>query len=153
LGNAGRVSGAAPVTPAAVVGAAVRKEHTLRVLLAEDNPVNQQLAVSVLNKRGHSVRVAGNGRLAVEAWEEEQFDVILMDVQMPEMSGFEATGTIRKRERARGDHTPIIAITARAMKGDRERCLEAGMDAYTHHEAAQDPRAVRAHRPTDSAGG
>jgi signal transduction histidine kinase/CheY-like chemotaxis protein len=102
----------------------------LRILLAEDNPVNQKLALGILAKRGHSVRVANNGREAVEAAEQEPFDLVLMDVHMPEMGGFEATGLIRQRERVQGGHLPIVAVTARAMMGDRERCLEAGMDDY-----------------------
>jgi two-component system, sensor histidine kinase and response regulator len=104
--------------------------RALRVLLAEDNIVNQRLAVRLLEKQGHVVHVAGNGRLAVEAFEGESFDLVLMDVQMPEMGGFEATAIIRECERASGKHIPIIAMTAHAMKGDREKCLEAGMDDY-----------------------
>jgi CheY-like chemotaxis protein len=102
----------------------------LRILLAEDNPVNQKLALGILAKRGHAVRVAENGREAVEAVEQETFDLVLMDVHMPEMGGFEATGKIREREKTHGGHLPIVAVTARAMAGDRERCLEAGMDDY-----------------------
>ncbi|MGZ8217797.1 response regulator [Methylomagnum sp.] len=102
----------------------------LRVLLAEDNPVNQRLVVRMLEKRGHSVALANNGKEAVAAVETELFDVALMDVQMPEMDGFEATAAIRGIEEASGRHTPIIAMTAHAMKGDRERCLAAGMDDY-----------------------
>jgi CheY-like chemotaxis protein len=102
----------------------------LRILLSEDNLVNQKLAVKILEKRGHEVIVAATGRQAVEAYEKQWFDVILMDVQMPEMDGFEATGFIRKREAEKGGHIPIVAMTAHAMKGDRERCLEAGMDDY-----------------------
>ncbi len=103
----------------------------LRVLLAEDNLVNQTLVVRRLEQRGDRVVVANNGREAVEAWERGDFDVVLMDVQMPEMSGFEATAAIRQREQCLGlGPTPIIAMTAHAMKGDRERCLEAGMDGY-----------------------
>jgi len=105
----------------------------LRVLLAEDNLVNQQLAVRLLEKRGHAVEVAGNGREALTLLERNSFggfDLVLMDVQMPEMDGFEATAAIRKRETTTGGHLPIVAMTAHAMVGDRERCLEAGMDGY-----------------------
>jgi CheY-like chemotaxis protein/HPt (histidine-containing phosphotransfer) domain-containing protein len=99
------------------------------VLLAEDNAVNQQLARRVLEKRGHHVTLAVNGRDAVAEWEREPFDLILMDVQMPEMGGLEATAAIRAREDG-GRRIPIVAMTARAMKGDREECLAAGMDEY-----------------------
>ncbi len=102
----------------------------LRVLLTEDNAVNQKLAVRLLEKRGHSVVVAGNGREAIETLARESFDVVLMDVQMPEMDGFEATQRIRELEQTTGAHVPIVAMTAHAMKGDRERCLAAGMDGY-----------------------
>jgi len=101
------------------------------VLLAEDNAVNQRLASSLLERRGHKVVIANNGREAVEAVRRQSFDVVLMDVQMPEMGGFEATEAIRDVERGAGaDRTPIVAMTAHAMKGDRERCLAAGMDEY-----------------------
>ncbi len=103
---------------------------SLRVLLAEDNLVNQKLATRLLEKRGHSVTVVGNGREAVEALARQYFDLVLMDVQMPEMDGFEAVGVIRDREKSSGAHQPIVALTAHAMKGDKERCLEAGMDFY-----------------------
>ena len=102
----------------------------LRVLLAEDNPVNQRLAVRLLEKRGHDVVVANNGREALAMLERDSFDAIIMDVQMPDMDGLEATGRIREMERLTGVHTPILAMTAHAMKGDRERCLSAGMDGY-----------------------
>ena len=100
------------------------------VLLAEDNPVNQELAVELLQMRGHSVRIAGNGVEVLSALERESFDLILMDVQMPDMDGFQATAAIRSREKQSGEHIPIIAITGFAMKGDRQRCLDAGMDGY-----------------------
>jgi CheY-like chemotaxis protein len=106
------------------------KQQRLRILLAEDNAVNRELTTRLLSKRGHSVAVAVNGRLALEALETQAFDLILMDVQMPEMDGFEATAAIRRQEASTGTHMPIIAMTAHAMKGDRERCLQAGMDAY-----------------------
>jgi CheY-like chemotaxis protein/HPt (histidine-containing phosphotransfer) domain-containing protein len=101
-----------------------------RILVAEDNAVNQLLAVAVLEKRGHRVTIVDNGQLAVEAVARESFDLVLMDVQMPALSGIEATQLIRERERRGARRTPIIAMTARAMNGDRERCLEAGMDGY-----------------------
>jgi signal transduction histidine kinase/DNA-binding response OmpR family regulator len=102
----------------------------LRVLLAEDNPVNQRLAASLLERRGHRVAIAANGKEALAWLKRERFDVVLMDVQMPEMGGFEATAAIRALERDSGERLPIIAMTAHAMKGDRERCLNAGMDDY-----------------------
>lgn len=102
----------------------------LRVLLAEDNLVNQKLAVGVLSRQGHEVTVASDGRKAVDLWQAETFDVVLMDVQMPELDGFEATAEIRRREADTNAHIPIIAMTAHAMKGDRERCLASGMDEY-----------------------
>ncbi len=101
-----------------------------RVLLAEDNAVNQRLAQRILEKAGHSVVVVGNGKDALAALQKETFDLVLMDVQMPEMDGFEATRTIRENEVVTQRHTPILAMTAHAMIGDRERCLEAGMDGY-----------------------
>ena len=107
-------------------------QRRLRVLVAEDNAVNQLLAVRLLEKRGHEVVVAATGTAALEALENQSFDLVLMDVQMPEMDGLEATIAIRERERASasGKHIPIIAMTANAMVGDKEQCLEAGMDAY-----------------------
>ncbi len=104
--------------------------RTLRILLAEDSLVNQKLAVALLRKHGHDVVIADDGRKAVLAVKEQHFDLILMDVQMPEMDGYEATAAIRKYERTLKSRTPIIALTAHAMTGDRERCLEAGMDEY-----------------------
>ena len=106
-------------------------ERSLRILLAEDNEVNQKFAVRALTKRGHEVTVVNDGAQAVDAWESDSFDVVLMDVQMPEVDGYEATRRIRQREKGKGIRTPIMAMTAHAMKGDRERCIEAGMDGYT----------------------
>ncbi|MBW1897130.1 MAG: response regulator, partial [Deltaproteobacteria bacterium] len=102
----------------------------LHIMVVEDNVVNQKVAVAMLEKRGHSVVVASNGREAITALHKESFDLILMDVQMPEMDGFEATRLIRDNEKVHGAHIPIVAMTAHAMKGDRERCLAAGMDDY-----------------------
>jgi len=102
----------------------------LKVLIAEDNPINQRYAMEMMEKHGHSAVVAGNGREALAALDRETFDLILMDVQMPDVDGFEATSRIRARERFTGQRTPIIAMTAHAMSGDRDKCLAAGMDAY-----------------------
>jgi CheY-like chemotaxis protein len=102
----------------------------LNILLAEDNPVNQLVMQGLLGKRGHRVIVAATGKLALEAMEREAFDLVFMDVQMPELDGFDATREIRLKERPGGRRVPIIALTAHAMSGDRERCLEAGMDGY-----------------------
>ena len=119
---------AAPnVVPLPVVQRSFRR---MRVLLAEDNIVNQRVAVRLLTKRGHQVTVANNGREALEAIERTAFDVVLMDVQMPEMGGIEATAVVRDRERALGGRLRIVAMTAHALKGDRERCFAAGMDGY-----------------------
>jgi two-component system sensor histidine kinase/response regulator len=111
--------------------------HTLReqrqclsILVAEDNAVNQTLVARLLEKRGHTVVSAQNGRKALEMLEKQNFDIVLMDIQMPEMDGFEATKRIREKETVSGAHQPIIALTAHAMKGDRERCLASGMDDY-----------------------
>ncbi|MGO9737722.1 MAG: response regulator, partial [Desulfomonilaceae bacterium] len=106
-------------------------KRSLNILLAEDNLINQKLAISLIQRMGHKVSVAQNGRQALEAIEREKFDIILMDVQMPEMDGLEATQAIRTKERLIGrPRIPIIAMTAYAMAGDRDRCLEAGMDGY-----------------------
>ena len=102
----------------------------LRILVAEDNPINQMLAVRILEKAGHSAAVASNGEEALAAIAREQFDLVLMDVQMPVMDGFEATALLRQQEKGTGRRLPVVAMTAHAMKGDRERCLQAGMDGY-----------------------
>jgi len=101
------------------------------VLVAEDNPVNQRLAQHLLERRGHTPILAANGREALEIVMHDQFDLVLMDLQMPEMDGFETTASIRARERDTGaPRMPIIALTAHAMQGDRQRCLDADMDGY-----------------------
>jgi CheY-like chemotaxis protein len=117
--------------------AALVTRHTLResrnrarILLVEDNAVNQTLAVRLLEKRGYTVAVTGNGREALARLAQEEFELVLMDMQMPEMDGFEATAAIREMEKSSGRHMPIVAMTANALKGDEERCLAAGMDAY-----------------------
>jgi two-component system sensor histidine kinase/response regulator len=102
----------------------------MKILLAEDNRVNQVLALRLLEKRGHEVIVVGNGEEALEALDRQLFDLVLMDVQMPEMDGLQATVAIRRGEMKSGKHIPIIAMTAHAMAGDKEQCLEAGMDDY-----------------------
>jgi signal transduction histidine kinase/CheY-like chemotaxis protein len=125
-GSAG--NGAAPKRSAvAPPGGAAR---SLRVLVAEDGDVNRMVAQRLLEKRGHTTVLVDNGREALQAIQRERFDLVLMDVQMPEMDGFAATRAIRDLERERGGHVPIVAMTAHAMRGDREKCLEAGMDAY-----------------------
>jgi CheY-like chemotaxis protein len=118
-----------PITEAPAAEPAT-PQRSLHVLLAEDSPVNQRVATALLEKWGHGVTIAGNGRQAIAAAAAGQFDLILMDVQMPEMDGLEATASIRQRELIDGGHIPIVALTAHAMKGDRDRCLAAGMDAY-----------------------
>jgi CheY-like chemotaxis protein len=105
-------------------------ETNLRILLAEDSLVNQKLAVALLERHGHDVRVVNNGREAIAAVESDEYDLVLMDVQMPKLDGFEATAAIRAREKDTGRHIPIVAMTAHALKGDRELCLESGMDEY-----------------------
>lgn len=107
-----------------------KPQHPMNILLAEDNPVNQKLTIRMLEKRGHRVDLAENGRIAVEMYEAQAYDLILMDVMMPEMDGLESTSAIRELENRNGRHIPIVALTANAMKGDRERCLEYGMDDY-----------------------
>jgi CheY-like chemotaxis protein len=104
--------------------------HGLRILLAEDNRVNQMVAVRMLEKRGHRVQIANNGLEALQYARNERFDLILMDLQMPEMSGFEAVQAIREHEAPSGSYTPVIALTAHAMDGYREKCIEAGMLGY-----------------------
>jgi signal transduction histidine kinase/CheY-like chemotaxis protein len=125
------LSGPAPTTGAKPADEPA-SARPLNLLLAEDGAINQKVAVHLLEQRGHRVVVANNGREALEALaaSDGAFDAVLMDVQMPEMDGFEATAAIRAKERGSARHLPIIAMTAHAMKGDRERCLEAGMDAY-----------------------
>jgi CheY-like chemotaxis protein len=116
--------------PVPALSTGVTKGASLSVLVAEDNVVNQRLATRLLEKMGHRVTLASNGAEAIRAYAAARFDLILMDVQMPEMNGFEATGRIREHEQRTGGHVPIIALTAHAIQGDRDRCLAAGMDDY-----------------------
>ncbi len=102
----------------------------LRILVAEDNLVNQRLIVRLLEKRGHRVTLVADGRQAIEALDQGSFDLVLMDIQMPEMDGLEATAILREKEKKTGNHQSIVALTAHAMTGDRDRCLAAGMDGY-----------------------
>lgn len=119
------------VRPSLITRHSIREsKRRLSILLAEDNAVNQKLAIKMLERMGHTVTVAANGVGALGLLEKMDFDLVLMDVQMPEMDGLEATRRFRDREKAAGGHMPIIAMTAYAMKGDKERCLEAGMDGY-----------------------
>ncbi len=130
-GEEATLRGAATQTsPAVPAGAEACNGDGRRVLLVEDNAVNRTLAERLLQKRGFAVSIAVDGKQAIAATQSAEFDVVLMDIQMPEMDGFEATAEIRKRERLTGQRTPIIALTAHALKEDRERCLAAGMDAY-----------------------
>jgi CheY-like chemotaxis protein len=116
----------------------IEQNRSLRILLAEDNIINQRLFVRLLEKQGHTTTVANNGREALAALEQEDFDIVLMDVQMPEMDGFETTARIRQQEQQTGAHIPIIAMTAHAMEGDRERCMESGMDDYVSKPIQRD---------------
>jgi signal transduction histidine kinase/DNA-binding response OmpR family regulator len=134
LGLLGRVEQAAPVPLDQVEENGEAARH---ILLAEDNTINQKVATTLLRKMGHFVVVAANGQKALQALEKESFDLVLMDVQMPEMDGFAATAAIRAHEQTTGSHISIIAMTAHAMKGDRERCLEAGMDDYISKPISQ----------------
>ena len=102
----------------------------LQILLVEDNPINQKVAARLLEKAGHNVTIAGNGKEALDRVLGASFDLVLMDLQMPEMDGLEATMAIRRQEAGSPRRLPIVALTAHAMMGDRERCLEAGMDGY-----------------------
>jgi two-component system, sensor histidine kinase and response regulator len=127
-----QLAGGSPGAERAVVTRHSLRERRapLEVLVAEDQPVNRKVAVRLLEKEGHRVHAVEDGREALAALAQQRFDVVLMDVQMPEMDGLEATRAIRERERATGEHLPIVALTAHAMKGDEERCREAGMDDY-----------------------
>jgi two-component system, sensor histidine kinase and response regulator len=106
------------------------KTRPLQILLAEDGIVNQEVAVGLLEMHGHHIEIANNGKEAISAIERQNFDLVLMDLEMPEMDGLEAAAAIRVREQTSGGHVPIVAMTAHAVKGFRERCLHAGMDDY-----------------------
>jgi PAS domain S-box-containing protein len=126
----GKLQAVAPLSGPGIHQPLPARRRGFRILLAEDNRVNQLLAVRLLEKRGHHVQVAGDGREVLEKLKTAEFDLILMDVQMPVMGGFEATAAIREMEKGTGRHIPIIALTAHAVTGDRERCVTAGMDGY-----------------------
>jgi len=128
--NAGDQKAQLPLVTRYTLEDAAAPPVSLRILVAEDNLVNQRLAIRLLEKRNHQVTVAANGLEVVAATEKSTFDLVLMDLQMPEMDGFEATAALRKREKGTGIHLPVIALTAHALKGHREQCLEAGMDGY-----------------------
>jgi two-component system, sensor histidine kinase and response regulator len=128
--GSGVQDGAAPLVTRFAVQGATEPSESLTILVAEDNMVNQRLAVRMLEKRGHRVTVAVNGREALEALSRNSFDLVLMDVQMPEMDGLTATTILREQERGGEAHATVIALTAHAMKGDQDRCLAAGMDGY-----------------------
>ncbi|HKR26731.1 MAG TPA: response regulator, partial [Acidobacteriaceae bacterium] len=133
---------------------ASKPHRRLRILLAEDNRINQMVATRALTRMGHTVSVAENGLRALELFAAETFDLVLMDVQMPEMDGYSATGRMREIERARNAHTPILAVTAHALQGDRERCLAAGMDGYVAKPLTGKELAEAIHRfvPDEHAG-
>ncbi|TWT67236.1 ATP-binding protein [Allorhodopirellula solitaria] len=127
-----------------------RHQRPLQVLLVEDNLINQRVASGLLKRLGHRVQIAENGQLAVEAWRGASFDVIMMDWQMPVMDGTEATQLIRREEQTSGERIPIIAMTAAAMKGDREKCMEAGMDDYVSKPIDPEALAAALARHTDA---
>ena len=126
----GRSTGASAADPGPAAEPPAAPLPALRVLLVEDNPVNQRLGLRLLQKRGMAVTVAQDGLEALRHCDEKEFDLALMDLQMPNMGGLEATRKIRERERMTGRHLPIVALTALAMQGDQERCRAAGMDDY-----------------------
>ena len=119
-----------PIAPASIKKNSFSSLHPARILLVEDNAVNRKLAITRLEQFGHTATSAENGQQALDILAQQNFDLVLMDIQMPVMGGFEATAAIRKLEKQSGKHIPILAMTANAMSGDRERCLQAGMDGY-----------------------
>jgi two-component system, sensor histidine kinase and response regulator len=120
-----------PHAPPLVTHHTLREDkHRRHLLLAEDNAVNQKLAMRILEKRGYVVTLVGDGRAAVEAFQKESFNLVLMDIQMPGMDGFAATAAIRDIEKTVGGHIPILAMTAHALKSDQAKCLASGMDGY-----------------------
>jgi CheY-like chemotaxis protein/anti-sigma regulatory factor (Ser/Thr protein kinase) len=126
------------IVPQSAPGTSRATLPPLRILIAEDNKVNQVVVSRMLERAGHTVAIAADGLQAVEMCSSGAFDLVLMDVHMPVLDGFEATARIRESERAKGIRTPLIALTANAMNGDRERCLEAGMDGYLSKPVGRD---------------
>jgi signal transduction histidine kinase/CheY-like chemotaxis protein len=160
-GEPGATSGNTPVITRYSLHEAVHAGRKLKILLAEDNPVNQKLARRLLEKRYHSVTLATNGKEALAALEKSSFDLVLMDVHMPEMDGLTATSRLREREQSTGRHQPVVAMTALAMNGDKERCLAAGMDGYLSKpirpqeldEVLDGYLALQTEAPVDAGGG
>jgi len=120
----------------------------LDILVAEDNLINQKITVRLLEKAGHRVTVASDGREALAAWREKPFDVVLMDIQMPHLNGFECTAAIRALEEPTGGRVPILALTAHALKGYDRRCLDAGMDGYISKPMRPEELMAAIHRVT-----
>jgi len=144
--------GGQPEAPAGARDSRKQPSRRLRILLAEDNAINQKLAIRRLEKQGHSVTVANDGCQVVATVEDREFDVVLMDLQMPNMSGLEATAIIRTAERRTGKHIPIVAMAAHALKDDQERCLEAGMGGYVSKPIQPDRLMEAIMQVTSSAG-
>jgi CheY-like chemotaxis protein len=137
-----------PASKATAIMQASPETPPLRVLVAEDNLINQKIAARLLEKAGHSVTVASDGREALAAWRKQPFDLVLMDIQMPHLNGFECTAAIRAIEEQAGGRVPILALTAHALKGYDQKCLEAGMDGYVSKPMRPEALLAAIHRVT-----